>query len=154
VQNDYLPHLYDILHQHDEFQITLIQESTGNMIAGNSINGFRPGDIFVFGAKLPHAFRNDPAYYQPENNMKARSLSVYFDWKSLGSAFLELPETKTLIEFRQKAERGIFYAGNLHQAIARNLEQLAQMHDLDSLIYVLIIPGEVANDDKREILAQ
>ena len=153
VQNDDLPHLYDILHQHDEFQITLIQESTGNVIAGNSINGFRPGDIFVFGAKLPHAFRNDPAYYQPENKLKARSLSVYFDWKSLGSAFMELPETKSLIEFRQKADRGIFYAGNLHQAIARNLEQLAQTHELDRLILLLTVLRQLATATNREIMA-
>ena len=144
VQNDDLPHLYDILHQHDEFQITLIQESTGNVIAGNSINGFQPGDIFVLGAKLPHAFRNDPAYYHTENNLKARSLSVYFDWKSLGSAFMELPETKSLIEFRQKAERGIFYAGNIHQSIARNLGKLAQVHELDRLILLLTILRQLA----------
>jgi len=153
VQNDYLPHLYDILHQHDEFQITLIQESTGNVIAGNSINGFRPGDIFVFGAKLPHAFRNDPAYYHAENKLKARSLSVYFDWKSLGSAFMELPETRSLLEYWQKAKRGIFYSGNLHQAIARNLEQLTKVHELDRLILLLTILKQLATAPNQQILA-
>ena len=153
VQNDELPHLYDILHQHDEFQITLIQESTGQVIAGNSISGFRPGDIFVFGAKFPHAFRNDPIYYQSENNLKARALSVYFDWKSLGSGFMELPETKSLVEYKKIAERGIFYAGNLHQAIALNLEQLAEVHELDRLILLLTVLRQLANATSREILA-
>jgi len=153
VQNDDLPHLYDILHQHDEFQITLIQESTGNVIAGNSINGFRPGDIFVLGAKLPHAFRNDPAYYHAENNLNARSLLVNFDWKSFGSAFMELPETRSLLEYLQKAERGIFYSGNLYQDIALNLEQLAQVHELDRLILLLTILRQLATAPNQQILA-
>ena len=87
IQNDHLPHLYDILHQHDEFQISLIQESTGNAIAGNRITEFEPGDIFVFGARLPHAFRNDADYYTPENQLQARALSVYFEWEVFGSSF-------------------------------------------------------------------
>jgi len=153
VQNDQLPHLYDILHQHDEFQITLIQESTGNVIAGNCINEFRPGDIFVLGAKLPHAFRNDPNYYKPENNLRARALSVYFEWKSLGSGFMELPETKSLVEYKQKAERGIFYPGNLNQDIARNLEKLATLNELDRLILLLTVLNQLSNAANKQTLA-
>lgn len=153
IQNDHLPHLYDILHQHDELQITLIQEGTGNVIAGNCIHEFRPGDIYVFGSKLPHAFRNDPAYYNPENQLLARSVSVYFEWKTLGSVFLELPETKTLADFKQKTERGIFYAGNRNQGIAQNMEQLVQLYELDRLILLLTILKQLANSSDRQILA-
>lgn len=153
VQNDQLPHLYDILHQHDEIQITLIKEGTGNVIAGNCINEFRPGDIFVLGPKLPHAFRNDPAYYNPENKLQARALSVYFEWKSLGPEFMELPETKTLMEYKQKTERGIFYPGNLHQEIARNLERLAQVSELDRLILLLRVLNQLATATDRKLLA-
>lgn len=153
IQNDHLPHLYDILHQHDELQITLIQEGTGNVIAGNCIHEFCPGDIFVFGSKLPHAFRNDPAYYNPNNQLLAKSVSVYFEWKTLGTAFLELPETKTLADFKQKTERGLFYAGNLNQEIAQNLVNLVQRSDFERLILLLTILKQLANSTNKKILA-
>lgn len=153
VQNDYQPHLYDILHQHDEFQITLIQESTGNVIAGNRIHEFKSGDIFVFGSRLPHAFRNDAAYYHLENQLQARAFSIYFEWDVLGTSFLELPETKLLVDFRQKAERGILYPGNLFQELAINIEQLGRVSGIDRLIVLLSILNQLAIADGSEILS-
>jgi len=153
VQNDYQPHLYDILHQHDEFQITLIQESTGNLIAGNRICEFRPGDIFVFGTRLPHAFRNDAAHYQPENNLLARALSVYFEWNVFGASFWTLPESKLLADFGQRAGRGIFYPAHFHAGIAENIEQLANTRELDRLIMLLTVLKQLATSEKCEILS-
>lgn len=153
VQNDYQPHLYDILHQHDEFQITLIQESTGNLIAGNRICEFRPGDIFVFGTRLPHAFRNDAAYYHPENKILARALSVYFEWNVFGAAFWALPEAKLLADFGQKAGCGILYPGNNHAEIAANIEQLARTSEIDRLIMLFTVLKQLATSDQYEILS-
>ena len=153
IQNDHLPHLYDIFHQHDEVQITLIKEGTGHVIAGNCISEFQPGDIFVLGARLPHTFRNDPAYYSPDKHLQARSLSVYFEWKTLGSGFMELPETKTLMEYKQKTEQGIFYPGSLNQDIAGNLEQLANVKELDRLIMLLTVLNQLAISTNKKLLA-
>jgi len=153
VQNDYQPHLYDILHQHDEFQITLIQESTGNLIAGNRICEFRPGDIFVFGTRLPHAFRNDAAYYHPENKLLARALSVYFEWNVLGATFWALPEAKLLADFGQRAGRGIFYPAHLFQELAINIAQLGRMNGIDRLIMLLNVLKQLAIADGSEILS-
>ena len=152
VQNDYQSHLYDILHQHDEFQITLIQESTGNLIAGNRICEFKPGDIFVFGPRLPHAFRNDAAYYRPETLMLARALSVYFEWNVFGAAFWALPETKLLSDFGQKAERGLLYPGHLYPELALNIEQLSAISGIDRLIRLLSILRQLTIAD-GEILS-
>lgn len=153
VQNDYQPHLYDILHQHDEFQITLIQESTGNLIAGNRICEFRPGDIFVFGTRLPHAFRNDAAYYHPENKILARALSVYFEWNVFGAAFWALPEAKLLADFGQKAGRGIFYPAHFHAGLAANIEELARTKEVDRLIMLFTVLKQLATSDQCEILS-
>lgn len=144
VQNDQLPHLYDILHQHDEFQITMIQESTGNLIAGNRICEFNPGDVFVFGPRLPHAFKNDAAYYRPGTQMLAKAISVYFDWNVFGAVFWTLPETKLLSDFGQKAERGLFYSGQLYPELVSKIEQLSVTSGIDRLIMLLSILRQLA----------
>ncbi len=153
IQHDRLPHLYDILHQHDEFQVTLIEESTGHVIAGNSIHEFQPGDIFVFGSKFPHTFRNEPSYYEPGSLKQARSMSVYFEWKSLGEGFLELPETKILKDFRQKADRGIFYPGKFNRDIAMDLHDLDREIELGQLILFLKVLNRLAVSPAKKILA-
>ena len=153
IQNDHLPHLYDILHQHDEFQITLIQESTGNVIAGNRICEFKSGDIFVLGAKLPHAFRNDAAYYLLENQLQAQALSVYFDWNVFGTSFWALPETKLLVDFRNRAERGIYYPENHHAQLAESIKKLANVNETERLIMLLTVLKQLATSDKCEVLS-
>jgi AraC-like DNA-binding protein len=153
IQNDHLSHLYDILHQHDEFQITLIQESTGNAIAGNRICEFSPGDIFVFGSRFPHAFRNEPAYYNPENHLRARALSVYFEWNVMGSAFWALPETRQLLDLSQKAEQGIFFPASLNRSIAAKIEELAAATETERLILLLTVLKQLATAEHYEVLS-
>ncbi|PTN07433.1 AraC family transcriptional regulator [Mangrovibacterium marinum] len=153
IQNDHLPHLYDILHQHDEFQITLIQESTGNAIAGNRICEFSPGDIFVFGGKLPHAFRNDAVYYDPANYLQARALSVYFEWNVLGASFWALPETKELQDLVHRAEQGIFFPAKANRAIAAKIEELATATATDRLILLLTVLKQLTTTEHFEILS-
>jgi len=153
IQMDHLPHLYDILHQHSEFQITLIKESTGNVVAGNRICEFAPGDIFVFGAQLPHAFRNDAAYYKPENQLQARALSIYFEWEVFGSTFWALPETQLFTELSQRAERGIHFQAETNQQIAAKIEQLANATSTDRLISLLTVLKQLAVSENYEILS-
>jgi AraC-like DNA-binding protein len=125
-------------------QITLIREGTGTLIAGNRICEFVAGDIFVFGYKLPHAFRNDPAYYHPENGLVARSTSVYFEWYVPGHTFWELPENRLLKEFAAKAERGLFFPASTHSELASDIERLAGVTEIDRLILLLSVLKQLA----------
>lgn len=153
IQQEKLPHLYDILHQHDEMQITLIQESTGTVIAGNRIHEFVAGDIFVFGYKLPHAFRNDPAYYHPENGLVARSSSVYFEWNVPGQTFWQLPENRLLADFAIKAERGVFFPGQYHQLLAADIDRMASVTEVDRLILLLSVLKQLATSPHSVMLS-
>lgn len=153
IQHDDLPHFYDALHRHDEFQITLILESTGNVIAGNQIKEFQPGDIFVFGAGLPHVLRNTTEYYDNDESYRAKSISVYFEWEVFGRSFLKLPETKPLADFIRKTERGIFFPGSDHKMIAERLNQVTHTTEFERLLSLLQILNMLVHSEKSEILA-
>ncbi|MCG6187357.1 AraC family transcriptional regulator [Maribellus maritimus] len=153
IQNDLLPHLYDILHQHNEFQITLIKESTGNVIAGNQFIAFQPGDIFVFGSGLPHALRNDPEYYHEENGLTAQALSIYFESEVFGNAFWNLPETKMIKEYMQKARRGLFYPGSFHPKEAEIIEKVSKENQINRLLLTLQLVTLLSKSNHGQILA-
>ncbi len=153
IQNDRLPHLYDILHQHKEFQITLIKKSTGNVIAGNQFIAFHPGDIFVFGQGLPHALRNDPEYYREGNNLTAQALSIYFEKEIFGEPFWNLPETKTVKDYMEKANRGLFYPGTFHQNEIQIIEQISEEKQINRLLLTLELITRLSKSKHEEILA-
>lgn len=153
VQNDKLPHLYDILHKHDEFQITLIKKSTGNVIAGNQIVAFQPGDIFVFGSGLPHAVRNDREYYKEKNEYTAEAISIYFEEEVFGETFWKLPETKSIKEYMQRASRGLFYPGAFHQKETEMIQQISKKNKMNRLLLTLELVARLADSNQKEVLA-
>src|SRR6185295_4704751 len=106
LQEDVEFHFYDYLHQHPEMQLTLILSSEGKIIIGDYIGSFKPGDIFLIGPNLPHVFRNDSQYYAETEKKEARSISIFFEWRSFGENFLSMPELKNLHDFAKVCERG------------------------------------------------
>ena len=46
---------YDKLHQHEEIQISYIQQGDGSVLVGDAITAYETGDIIVLGSNL-HMF--------------------------------------------------------------------------------------------------
>lgn len=101
-----LPHFYQYLHRHDEWQITFVQEGEGTLIAGNEMHAFRSGDIFVIGAKLPHLFKSNPEYFTPDNTRSIKACSIYFNSEGILAPLFNLPEMKTVSSFLAKNKNG------------------------------------------------
>lgn len=112
VQHDRLPYFYDRLHYHPEWQITLIVQSEGTLYAGDSMCRFRAGDLCFIGSNLPHLFRNDPKYYAYEEE-QAEAISIFFDRKSLGQGFFEIPELRAASNLLRRANKGIRFPSDI-----------------------------------------
>jgi AraC-like DNA-binding protein len=107
VQVDEMAHFYDSLHYHPEVQVTLILRGTGTLFVGDCIEQFKPGDLIVIGANLPHVLRCDAEYYENDPEMKAHGISLYFKPEAFGDHFFQLPETRHISEWIRKISRGI-----------------------------------------------
>lgn len=99
VQDETLPHFYQFLHRHPEIQITRIIRGSGTLVAGNYLEPFTDGDIFVIGANVPHLFRSDAEYFGKKKSGTVRSLSLYFNPAGLPANLLVLPEMKAARKF-------------------------------------------------------
>ncbi len=117
IQVDRLPHFYDKLHQHHEFQLMYIQQSEGTLVAGDYIGRFEPGDLYLIGSNQAHVFRNDEIYFSKKKNSAATSLSILFDENYLGDHFWQLEEMKGLKLFLAKASNGFKVDGNTKDQI-------------------------------------
>jgi AraC-like DNA-binding protein len=99
VQDETLPHFYPYLHRHAEVQVTWIQQGEGTLLAGNGMHPFHEGEIYLFGANLPHLFKSDPTYFLPESTKVVKTVTLFFNPEGKLQALFELPEMKTLKAF-------------------------------------------------------
>lgn len=134
LQEDHAPHFYDILHYHPEYQITAIYKSEGTLFAGDRIDRFQPGDVFLFNPNLPHVFRNDQIYYNIKEEEAAHGISAYFNADSFGKHFLDLPEMHDINQLISKSDGGIRFKGANLEQIQTAMLQLKTQRGLDRLM--------------------
>lgn len=101
-----LPHFYQYLHRHDEWQITWVQEGEGTLLAGNNMHSFSTGDIFLIGANLPHLFKSNPEYFISDNDKKIKACSLYFNPTGILKSLFCLPEMSLVNGFLSNHKHG------------------------------------------------
>ena len=149
-------HFYDKLHQHPEWQLTLILEGKGQLMVGDYLGRFEPGDIYLLSSNVPHVFRSDEEYFLKTNTIKSVSNTIFLDFEALGKGiweveeFLELRQWVNTIkgcyaikgEIRESLKNRILSFGNksgLEKVLSalgmiRNLQQSGAMEPLNRLI--------------------
>ena len=77
-QEDRGKHFYDNLHQHPQAQLTLIIEGRGQLLVGDYVGRFGPGDIFLLAESIPHVFRSDPDYFHEQSELNIAIASIFY----------------------------------------------------------------------------
>lgn len=98
-QEDRGAHFYDKLHQHPQWQLTVILEGKGQLLSGDYVGRFQPGDVFFLGENAPHVFRSDPEFFEKDTLLKSAGNTIFFDFQSLEKALGELDELQPLRKF-------------------------------------------------------
>lgn len=146
-------HLYDNLHFHPEVQIMTILEGSGTRFIGDNIGNFQSGDVLLLGSNLPHVFRNDKKYYEPESCLKARNISVFFDTESFGECFLSLPEVYPIQKLLLNSKRGISIQGQTKEKVIALVEEIRYLEGFDRLMQIFTILNLLSSSHELEILS-
>ena len=140
IQEDLLPHFYEHLHRHTETQITYVIKGTGTLIAGNIMQPFGPGDLFIIGANQSHLFKSDPGYFEKDGLLNIHSLNIYFDSKGYLNSLLQCPERAMVKKFIESSSHGLQASSEntntLRDYISRII-QLSQGYRLATFIEML-----------------
>lgn len=150
VQHDEVPHFYNHLHQHPEIQVTLIQKSTGILVAGNYIGRFQPGDVFVIGTDQPHVFRNDDIYFQKTPG--AASISVFFDEDTMGRTFWNIQEIRFFQSFFSESSGGYRVSGGAAALVTEALEKMSASKGIDKVVgFIQMVKGLSQKQDLQPL---
>jgi len=125
-------------HYHPEIEMIQIKQGEGTHFIGDSIKRFKAGDIFLIGSNLPHFFRFDDVYFQP-NNKPANVYVAQFSEDFWGERFLQLPENTIIRTLLDKAKRGIAISKDIRAAVSKMLGKLLLTEGPERIIMLLEI---------------
>jgi AraC-like DNA-binding protein len=148
LQEDKLPHFYEHLHRHNETQVTWVIKGEGTLIAGNNMQRFASGDIFVIGANQPHLFKSDPEYFEHNDNKSIHSLNIFFNPKGFLSQLLAFPEMRSIKKFVDASVHGMQAAESDRNKLSEYVNKVKTSNSgfrLANFIELLQIMADIKN---------
>ena len=135
-------------HQHEEFELVLMQEGTGNALIGDYFGEYKPGDVFFLGSNLPHWFRKSV------QDQTGSALVVHFLPEFWGKSFLSLPEMRAVHDLFNLSKQGIKLRERTQQRIGSFLTDMEISQGVTTIWLLLRCFEEMihAAEDDREIL--
>ena len=117
-----------IWHYHPEAQLVWTRRGHGLRYVGKSVEQFKPGDLVLIGANLPHMWA--------AAGDGATSTVIHFLPEHWGAEFWQLPEAQKLRRLLAKAARGLRFTGPEAWKVGRAIEDLAARpaHDFESFV--------------------
>jgi AraC-like DNA-binding protein len=91
-------------HYHPECELTLILEGSGQLLVGDSVEEYGPGELVLLGPNLPHTYCSGPV------EGLNRALVLQFRPELLGNVFFSLPEMRSLRHFLDRATQGFAFS--------------------------------------------
>ncbi|AZE78216.1 AraC family transcriptional regulator [Pseudomonas synxantha] len=119
---------------HPEFEIHLIRQGSGKLVAGDYIGAFSAGHVALIGPDLPHDWIGDLA---PGEYLSGRDVVLQFDGAALLALRKALPELGDLQPLFEQARRGVEFTGEAAVNAARLMEAIGGAHGLQRLILFL-----------------
>jgi AraC-like DNA-binding protein len=152
VREDIYPYLYNYWHYHPELELTYIRKGSGNRLVGDSTEPFSDGDLILVGSNLPHMWRSDIAYFQPNSTLHIEAIAIHFAEGFLGDKFTSAPLLGPLKDLFVQAKRGIKISGSAAPAIRQKMEELLAASELKRIGLLLQILDMIIDDDKKVLL--
>jgi len=111
-------------HYHPEFELVLINKSSGKRMVGDHIGNFEPGDLVLMGPNIPHVWVNDKEFLENRDFNAADGVVIHFSSDFIGQDIFKIPECSSLIEIFNLSSRGIHIKGEVNQQIANIMNSM------------------------------
>lgn len=146
-------HFYPMWHFHPQYEIMLIENSTGSRYAGDNISLFDKGEITLLGPGIPHLFRNHPEYYQKGSRRRAKATVIYFSQDFAENPLMNVQEFSKIKELLQLSHRGIRIKENSCLQVARLIKRTAKSSGIKRYLDFLAMLNFIAWESEYEVLS-
>ena len=153
ILNENASHFYPYWHFHPQYEIMLIEKSSGTRYVGDSISQYNDGDITFMGSNIPHLFRSHPEYFDAESSKQAQATVLYFSDMFINSDFFNLSETLAIKELMLLSQRGLLIVGPSKAEIARRIHAIATGNGMQRLIDFISLLHFLSTKVEFEVLS-
>jgi AraC-like DNA-binding protein/quercetin dioxygenase-like cupin family protein len=123
-------------HFHDEYELILVQQSSGYRMVGDNLKALTPGDLVLIGPNLPHIWQNDER--GPGARSRVQAVLIQFEEKFLGD-WLRLPALAALRQLLKRAALGLEVTGHTRQHVAELMVGMNKLRGLSRIAQFLVI---------------
>jgi len=130
----------DPWHFHKEYELLMINKSTGTRFIGDNVSHFEEGDLTLIGSNIPHLLRNDEEFYSKNKKpVSASSIYIHFTKDFLGSHFFDIPEMKLVQRLLEKSSLALEILGKTKEHTLRKLHDMYNENPAERLLSLLEI---------------
>ncbi len=151
-RQDAMPYVNNNWHYHPEIELIHVMQGEGTLFAGDTSIRFSSGNLILIGAQLPHYWRFDDAYTQPQPLPSLIELTQFCDdfW---GKDFLSLPENQAIRKLLEKAKRGIVVSDEMAVLAKQILTQLILSEGTERLICLIQLLQVLSKDHQPNYIS-
>lgn len=147
LQEDLQDAFFGSLHQHPEYQISLVRNGSGNLIVGDGMSHFQSGDVVVLAGNLPHVF-NGLATPGEKTHMQ----TIFFTRDGFGPEFFDTEELRSLKKFFENANLG-FKVTDTSGQLQHLFDSIWKAPKLDRFLLFMQLLAQL-NRSKHQLVAQ
>lgn len=130
-------------HYHPEFELTLIRDSEGQRLVGDSVADYGPGDLVLLGPNLPHSWRSGPV--KSAQGRLHTALVIQFRRDFLGEQLLELHDMEPLTSLLMNSAGGLAFGDtDSGRAVASKLEDFLLLSPARRVVALLSVLLDLA----------
>jgi AraC-like DNA-binding protein len=143
-----VPWPFDCWHYHDEYELQIINRSSGDAYVGNHIGRFEPGYVALVGGRLPHTWISDDV---PPEGIADRSMVIHFRDEPLRKGVGLFPELEAVLPMLDRAKLGVEFFG-IHALVHERFVRVQRQEGMARLSAFIGLLHELANwQDCRQI---
>lgn len=146
-------YFYDHWHFHPELELFYVEKGDGLRLVGDSIERFDRGDLVLLGSNIPHAWKCDAKYYDPEQKLTVAGTVIQLPEHFMIQSDLQFEETQHIVELLQKSRFGLCITGKTAKesvGLIKGMESLSPFHRVLTILEIL---NMVATSGQYRILS-
>ena len=152
VRYDIVPHFYNKWHYHPEVELVHIIKGSGRQFIGDNIHHFKPGDMILLGADLPHLWRSDEKFLKRNSKLKVEAIVLHFMPGCFGEHFFDLPENKELVRLFDRTQQAVRIKNNTRNIVSELMQKLLVAKNSERIILLLQILQIIAHSRQTKLV--
>ena len=139
------------IHNHAEFELTLVSGSAGNRIVGDSTQRYKEEDLVLIGPYLFHKWDDEDK--QGTTKDPCRVITIQFDMHLFDKALLAKKPFSLIQAFLVSSGRGIRFYGKTLAEAKKRIQRLTRLTGVESATEFLLLLDLLSKSRQFEFLA-